>query len=222
MEIKPEIRHLKEMENVVYDKDFAKKNPALELYSIYRGIGQENGIRYDETIIPGQMLSQEFTRTKGNRNSNNFGELYIVLEGEAIFLMQKTVTLILDRKKTIQDRIVKDVLAIKAQKGDYIIVPSDYAIIIINASKKELKTGNWVSQKNENIYKELEKMGGMCYFAIAKNSNLKTQISKPQLKSQNSRIKWVKNSNYKIVPSLRFEKPLKQKPKNLDFLKQPR
>ena len=187
MEIKPQIRYLKEMVKVVYDKNFAKQHPDLELYSVYRGIRQENEIRYDETIIPGQMLSQEFTRTKGNQNSNNFAELYTILKGEAIFLMQKA-----------NKEIVQDVLAAKAQKGDYIIVPCDYAIIIINASKKELKTGNWVSQKNENIYKDLEKMQGMCYF-YTKNG-------------------WIKNKNYKKIPELRFEKPLKQKPENLDFL----
>jgi len=182
-----QIRYLKEMGNVVYDKNFAKNNPVLELYYVYRGIRQENGIRYDETIIPNQMLGQEFVRTKGNQNSNNFGELYTVLEGEAIFLMQKA-----------NKEIIQDVLAVKAQKGDYIIVPADYAIIIINASKKELKTGNWVSQKNQNIYRELEKMGGMCYFYTKSG--------------------WIKNKNYKKIPELRFEKPLKQKPKNLDFL----
>jgi len=29
---------------------------------------------------------------------------------------------------------------------------------------------------------------------------------------------WIKNKNYKFVPKIRFEKPLKEKPKNLDFL----
>jgi oxalate decarboxylase/phosphoglucose isomerase-like protein (cupin superfamily) len=32
---------------------------------------------------------------------------------------------------------------------------------------------------------------------------------------------WVKNKNYEKTPELRFEKPLKSIPKNIDFLKNP-
>jgi len=199
---KPQIRYLKEMGKVVYDKDFAQKNPDLELYSVYRGVKKQGEIRYDITVIPPQMLSQEFVRTKGNRNSNGFNELYTILSGEAIFLMQKVYP---ERSRRVQDA-----KAIKVKKGDYVLVPADYSVIIINASKKELKTGNWVSEKNQNIYEELEKIGGMCYFAV---------VQKSKIKYQKSKIKWIRNKNYKKIPELRFEKPLKKKPKDLNFLK---
>ena len=134
------------------------------------------------------MLGQEFVRTKGNRNSNDFPELYTVLKGEAIFFMQKT-----------EGEIVKDVMAVRAKKGDFVIVPAKYAVVTINPLKKELKLGNWVSEKNKNIYGELEEMGGPCYFYTTSG--------------------WIKNKNYKRIPKLRFERPLKEKPKKLDFLK---
>jgi glucose-6-phosphate isomerase len=202
----PQVRYLKEMTQVVYDKDFAKKNPVLELYYVYRGIKKENEIRYDITAIPPQMLGQEFVRTKGNRNSNNFGELYTVLRGEAVFLVQRS-----------KNDMVEDVYVIKAKRKDYILLPAECSVIIINTSRKELRTGNWVSEKNENVYKELEKMGGMCYFAIAKKSKVKSPAY--QQTEQKSKINWVKNNNYKKIPKLRFKNPLKQKPKSLDFLK---
>jgi len=188
MEIKPQIRLLREMEKVVYDKDFAKANPDLELYYVYRGVKRENGIRYDVTVIPPKMLGKEFVRTKGNRNSRNFQELYTVLKGKAIFLMQKA-----------KGKIVEDVVAVEAKKGDFVIIPPKYAVITINPTKKELKLGNWVSEKNKNIYEELEKMEGACYFYTTDG--------------------WIKNENYKRIPKLRFENPLKQKPKTLHFLK---
>lgn len=186
--MKKQIRYLREMEEVVFDKNFAREFPDLKLYYVYRGVKKENGIRYDITVIPPQILGKEFVRTKGNRNSNNFPELYTVLTEEAIFLMQKA-----------KGEIVEDALAIPAKKGDYIIVPPKYAVITINPSKKTLKLGNWVSEKNKNIYEELEKMKGACYFYTKSG--------------------WIKNENYKKIPKLRFEKPLKKKPKNLDFLK---
>lgn len=185
---KPDVRLLDEMKKVVLDQDFAEKFPGLELYNIYRGVKKKNEIRYDITVIPPKMLGKEFVRTKGNRNSKAFQELYTVISGEAIFLMQK-------HKKGL----VEDVVAIRAKRGDWVIIPPKYAVITINPIKKTLKTGNWVSEKNKNIYKELETMGGASYFYTKKG--------------------WVKNKNYKKVPKLRFEKPLKKIPKNLDFLK---
>ena len=185
---KPEIRYLNDMKEVLYDKKWLESAPNLELYYMRRGVKKKNGLRCDITVIPPRMLGKEFVKTKGNRNSNNFPELYTVLEGKAILLTQKT-----------KDGIVKDIAAIKMKKGDWAIVSSDYAVITINpSSQKTLKTANWISEKNKNIYGELETMAGACYFYTKEG--------------------WVKNIKYKIAPKLRFEKPLKKSPKNLDFL----
>lgn len=182
-------RRLKEMTNVVYNQDFAQKNPELELYKVDRKIKVDQDLRWDITTVPPKMIGEEFVRTKGNRNNQGFQELYTVLEGEAIFLMQKT-----------KDGIVEDVYAIKASASDWIIVPPDYEIITINpSSEKILKTGNWVSNKTENIYKDIEKFKGACYFYTLNG--------------------WIKNKNYQNVPEIRFEEPLKQEPENLDFLR---
>jgi len=182
------IRHLNGVQKVIYDQEWARSAPNLELYYGYRGIEKRGDLRYDITVIPPRMLGREFNRTKGNRNSKGYQELYTVLKGEAIFLMQKT-----------QGKIVEGVVAIKASLEDWVIVPPNYAIITINPSQEILRIGNWVSEKTENIYKELEKMKGPCYFYTKSG--------------------WIKNKNYKKIPELRFEKPLKSMPQNLDFLK---
>ena len=85
---KPDIRYLDDMREVLYDKKWAKKAPNLELYYMYRGLKKKNGLRYDITLISPQMLGKEFVKTKGHEHLN-LGEVYIVLEGEAIFLIQK-------------------------------------------------------------------------------------------------------------------------------------
>jgi len=190
MEIKskrPDIRFLNDMKKVLYDREWAKTAPNLELYYMYRGLKKKDGLRYDITIIPPRMLGKEFVRTKGNRNSKNFPELYTVLEGKAIFLIQRS-----------KGEIIQDLSAIIAEKGDWIKIPSKYAVITINPSRKNLKLGNWVSEKNKNIYKELEEMQGACYFY--------------------TKAGWVKNKNYEKIPKIRFQKPLKKIPKSLDFL----
>jgi len=187
---KPDIRYLYDMKDVIYDKKWFKTAPNLELYYMYRGVKKKGGLRYDITAIPARMLGQEFVRTKGNRNCKNFPELYTILKGEAIFLMQKT--------KSRKINIIEDIVAIKAKPGDWIVVPPKYAVVMINPLKKILKTANWVSEKNKNVYQELKVMKGAGYFYAKKG--------------------WIKNKNYKRVPKLRFKKPLKSMPKNLNFL----
>jgi len=163
---KPQIRFLDEMKDVLYDKEWAKTAPNLELYYMHRGIKKKGDLRYDITVISARMLGKEFVRTKGNRNSKGYQELYTVLTGEAIFLMQK-----------VQGKIVEDVLAIKAKESDWTIVPPNYSVITINPSKKVLKTGNWVSKKTKNIYEDIEKMKGACYFAIVQATSNKQQAT---------------------------------------------
>ncbi len=184
---KPNVRYLNEMKEVIYDKKWLKTTPDLELYYMYRGINEKGDLRYDITIIPSRMLGEEFVKTKGHEHIGKYGELYMVLEGEAIYLAQKR-----------KGNLIEDVYAVKARKGDVIIIPPGYAHVSINPSKKDLKMANWVSENCKSDYQMFEKMQGACYYYTKKG--------------------WVKNKNFEKVPKLRFEKPLKSIPKDLSFL----
>jgi len=184
---KTDIRYLNDMRQVVYDKEWLKTAKNSELYYMYRGVKKDCELRYDITVIPPKKLGKEFVKTKGNCNSKSFPELYTVLKGKAIFLMQKT-----------KGKMIKDVFAVKAAKENWIIVPPEYYVISINPSNSILKLGNWVSEKNKNIYKDIEIMHGACYFYTKSG--------------------WIKNKKCLKVPKLRFEKPLKSIPKDLRFL----
>ncbi len=185
---KPEIRHLRDMKAVLYDQAWAKKAPDLELYYMYRGLKKKNGLRYDITVIPPKMLGKEFVKTKGHEHSDNYGEMYIVLKGRAIYLLQK-----------YQNNQIKDVYAVKAKKGEAVIIPSHYSHITINPSKKEILTeANWLDEKCRNIYDLFVKKQGACYYYTKKG--------------------WTKNKKYDRIPKLRFKRPLKQTPRDLNFL----
>jgi glucose-6-phosphate isomerase len=184
----PDIRKIKDIENVLFDERTCKANPEQELYYMYRGIKDENGLRYDITVIPPFLMGDEFVKTKGHFHSSNHAEMYIVLEGEAIFLMQKG------------NDEVEDVYAVKASKGNAVIVNKGYGHITINPSAKEtLKLANWVSDECISDYESIEKKRGAAYFYTIKG--------------------WIKNNNYENVPEIRFEEPLKEIPQNLNFLK---
>jgi len=184
----PNIRYLNDMRDVIYDKEWLKTAPNLELYYMYRGLKRKDGLRYDITVIPPRMLGKEFVKTKGHKHIGSYGEIYIVLEGKAIFFMQKG-----------EKGVIEDVYAIKTKKGEVAIIPSYYAHITINPSQKELKMANWMAEEAKSDYKPIQKIEGGCYYYTRKG--------------------WIKNKNYKKVPKLHFEKPLKSIPKNLDFLK---
>lgn len=186
--LKPDVRTLDDMREVLYDKDFAKNSPDMDLYFMYRKVKNENTLNHNITIIPANMLGNEFVKTAGHVHMGPQQEIYTVLEGEAIFLMQKG-----------NEDKVEDVYAVKAKKGESAIIPSFYGHVTINPTNEDLKTGDWSSETTKVDYSLFKKLEGACYYY--------------------TKTGWIKNENYKNVPELRFEEPLKEVPEDLSFLK---
>jgi len=155
-------------------------------------------LKYNITVVPARLLGKEFTKTKGHIHIENYAETYTVLEGEAIYLMQKT-----------QNEVVEDVYAVKAKKGESVIIPPFYGHVTINPSDKDLKTGDWTSINCKSDYSLFEKLKGACYYYVRGPASAKGF----------GEGTWIKNENYKEVPPIRFERPLQVLPDNLDFLK---
>ncbi|MBU1046041.1 glucose-6-phosphate isomerase [Patescibacteria group bacterium] len=152
--LNPDIRTIKDMGSVLCDKEWQKTaNPNTELYYMYRGLKEKNNLRYDITLIFPIMLGKEFNKTKGHTHKNECREIYIVLESEAIFLLQKE-----------KDDIIEDVYAVKAKQGEVCVVPPLYSHITINSTTKILKTANWVDRNMESSYEGIQQRNGACYF----------------------------------------------------------
>jgi glucose-6-phosphate isomerase len=186
---KPEIRYLTDLIPVLFDRGWAKTARNIPLYYIYRGLKTKNGIRYDVTVIPPKMLGEEFVKTKGHYHFGSYGELYKILAGESIFLIQK--------------KEAKDVYFVRAKRGEYILIPPHYGHTIINPSSKTessstLKIANWVSKDCRSDYKSIERKRGFCYYYTKSG--------------------WVKNKFYKQIPKLKIKRFLKLSPKSLKFL----
>lgn len=183
---KPDVRYLDDMRGVLYDQKWAKRAPNFPLYYMYRGIKKKDGLRYDITIIPSKTLGQEFPKTKGHGHSKNYQELYIVLEGRAIFLIQKS-----------QNEEIEDVYAIYAKKGEAVIIPPNYGHLTINLTKGELKIANWLNKNCQNIYDLFEKKQGACYYYLKsgwiKNKNYKKI---PKLRFEKSLKSMPKNLDF--------------------------
>lgn len=163
--VEPAIRMLYDMKEVINDRQWLSESKNIELYYMYRDLYLshtdkdkllEQGLRYDITIVPPGMMGKEYIKTAGHFHPSAHGgvitypELYEVLEGEAIYLLQK------------QD--LSDVVAIYAIEGDKVIVPPDYGHITINRSNKTLKMSNFVDKDFNSIYEPFKEKGGGAYF----------------------------------------------------------
>jgi len=95
-------------------------------------------------------------------------------------------------------KFIEDCYVVEAKKGDFVIIPPIYDHLTINPAERELKMANWISKRCQSDYGLFERFQGACYYYTKKG--------------------WIKNKNYKKVPKLRFEKPLKNRPKSLNFL----
>lgn len=227
--IKPKIRYAAEMDSVIYDRKWIENSSDLKLYYMYRDLAEneedhkkaiEENLRYDITVLPPLMLGKEYLKTAGHghpivpQTKLTYPEIYEVLRGKAIFLLQSA-----------QGGEINNVYAISAKENDKIIIPPNYDHLMINTSNQELKTANWVCREFAvNIYDVIQEKRGFCYYAL--KGNLEEEIN------------WVKNENYTGIPSLEFLSPnlnlekfgitkeeklydLIKTPEKLNFLKTP-
>lgn len=212
--IKPSIRHLYDMKEVVYDREWLEDADNLPLYYMYRDVYEvgdretilRKKLRYDITVMPARKLGKEFVKTKGHyhakTNSMTYPEIYGVLEGRAHYLLQKG-----------RDGSVDRVVLIEAEKGDVVVIPPNYAHITINPSERELKMANWVYRDFDSVYAPILERRGGAWFELVDG--------------------FVRNENYRKVPELeRFSAPkldmfqgafydLIKSPEKLGFLTNP-
>lgn len=161
----PDIRHLFDMTDVIFDQTWLAGAEDFDLYFMYRDLYLSRtdrekllaqGLRYDITIIPPAMLGREYMKTAGHYHplvaggSVTYPELYEVLEGEALYLLQSSD--------------LSDVVVVYASAGDKVLVPPDYGHVTINRSNKTLKMANFVARDFSSLYEPYRQKGGGAYF----------------------------------------------------------
>ncbi|MBU1599341.1 glucose-6-phosphate isomerase [bacterium] len=183
----PDIRRLESMRELLYDREWAERAGDIDLYYMYRDVARQEDtekiqgadLRYDITIIPPNMLGEEYTKTIGHYHpmavdsAISYPEVYEVLEGEAIYFMQK------------ED--LSDAYFVRASVQDKVIISPNYGHITINPSNKPLKMANWVCASFSSLYGAYkEKKGGAYYRTLSG---------------------WVKNTEYSPLPEIRELSP---------------
>ncbi|HUX35765.1 MAG TPA: glucose-6-phosphate isomerase family protein [Candidatus Paceibacterota bacterium] len=183
---RPDIRKIGDLESVISDKKWldksVKNKPA---YFMYRGLIGKSGLRYDITIMPFRLFGQELPKTLGHYHSfagatkYRYPEVYEVLGGNAVFLLQK-----------LSSGNIKKIFIIYANKNDKVIVPPGYGHITMNAGPGTLKLANWMAMESSSDYGLIVRKGGGAYFAL----------------KSDGKIKWVKNKRYGTLPKPEYKK----------------
>jgi len=194
--IKPSVRELEEMKDIVFDQEWLKKAESkTALYYVWRNVAENNqdkekigqvGLRYDITEFAPLTLGKEFNKTFGHIHSLVPGtnlaytEIYEVLEGEVYFLFQK-----------FKGNKIEDIFTVHCLAGDKYIIQPGYSHISINPTKKKTVMANWIATASQQSYKEIKEMKGGGYYAVKAKEG----------------IQWVKNQTYFSVPQLKFLEP---------------
>lgn len=212
----PDIRTPSQMREVIFDKGWlASANPKMPLYYMYRNVGmtedkkaiESSGIRYDITVFPPQMLGTEYLKSAGHYHplvpgqAVTYPELYEVLAGEALFLIQKV-----DGKKVVDAR------GIEAKAGDKVIIPPGFGHITINKSASVLVTANWVARDFKSDYGPIKALGGGAYFFT--NTGI---VKNPQYDNNLRELKKLGATPAKIL-GLKDREPMYTLVKNIDSL----
>ncbi len=167
----PRIRTIGELLDVLMDppEDVDPKTPA---YYMYRGVClldhahvfEKNNVRYDVTVIPPRRVGNEFIKTFGHYhptaehdpitgNPLSFPEVYEVLHGEALFLLQ--------------DRDARNFFAVRARAGKTVLIPPNLGHVTVNPSDKTLVMVNLVSSRFSSDYTPVrEKKGFAWYYTV--------------------------------------------------------
>jgi glucose-6-phosphate isomerase len=118
------------------------------------------GLRYDYTVIPPNNIGGESIKTYGHYHPEvvrgfTYPEVYQVLEGEALFILQKP-----------SNGKIEDVIVVEGKKWDTVIIPPNYGHVTINPTESDLITANWVYRNFSSIYEPYTKRRGACYYYI--------------------------------------------------------
>jgi len=152
------VRKLSDMQDVLMGMKTVHPEEDRIVYYMYRNVVFADTLRYDITYVTPTMLYQEYPKTFGHyhpiaEKKLSYPEIYHVLRGEATYLLQKNNT----------DGSV-DVMKIKANEGDVVLIPPNYGHVTINAAEKGLIMANVVSSKFKSEYDYYRENKGAAYY----------------------------------------------------------
>ena len=166
-------RSADQMRRVLLDPDCAL--PEV-IYWMLRDLGlkslpdfkQTAHLRYDISVFRGCPFGREFMKTSGHyhpykpHSGTAWPEVYEVLEGTALYLLQKVNDISLGPCEVE----VLDAIIVEGRPGDKVIMPPEYGHVTINAHPEALVMDNWVSSDFGSVYGKVEEARGFAYYYL--------------------------------------------------------
>jgi len=156
---KKDVRKLSEMRDVLKGHVVLDVEGDADMYYMFRNVLARNGIRFDITVLSGKTVHGECNKTYGHSHPEaeeglSFPEVYQVLDGSAVFLLQHTN----------RDRSVV-VSMIKAEAGQVVLIPPNNGHVTINPNEgSRLVLANIVADGFESDYSEFKENHGAAFY----------------------------------------------------------
>lgn len=148
-------RSLLELRKVLKDPNSTGPDPAYWVFSELDSKDKGNNWA-NLTIISAGNYSGELPKTYGHYNTTAVDELYHLIEGDGILLLQKG-----------SPEKIEEVYLIKAKPGDEIIIKPEYGHSWSNAGETPLLSfDNWTHGHTPADYSPIESRQGMAYYLI--------------------------------------------------------
>ncbi len=152
-------------------------NPELDGPEFHYHMVRGGDTKTNITIWESGKVGGEYIKSYGHYHTRDFDEIYTVLQGEGILLLQSE----------IKDDSVSGIKAIKVKAGDVIQIPLRAGHLMINTGSIWLVTSdNSPADLNHADYSLFKKFHGAAYYAAEKNG----------------KVIFEKNPHYKDLPEI--------------------
>jgi glucose-6-phosphate isomerase len=169
-------RTLADLQPALADREASGPDPA---YFMYRGLALVSAVgrhtarryqwRYDVTVFPPGRLGEECLRTLGHfhpavrEGEPSYPEVYEVLSGTALFLLQRVADYWADPAET---RVLEFII-LEAHAGEKAMMLPDYGHWTVNATDEPLVVSNWICDDFRSDYEPAVRAQGACCHLLA-------------------------------------------------------
>lgn len=160
------IKELDGLKPVLKDQKSLGPDP---VYWVFSEVSLREGWDNITIISPGN-LNGEYPKTFGHYHSQEVDEVYRLLEGEGIFIMQKKH---FEEGKWVPE-MVDAVFLIRAKVGDEITITPEYGHSWSNVGKCPLIAyDNWTWGHQPSDYEDIKRLQGLAYYLVEENGQVK-------------------------------------------------
>lgn len=128
------------------------------------------------TVIAPGKIGEEYPKTFGHYHGTDVDEVYHLIEGEGVLLLQKKF---IDENGNWIKEKVEEVVLIKAKPGDEVVITPEWGHSWSNIGKGPLLSfDNWRAGHSPTDYSDIEALQGLAYYLVEEAGKV-TAVANP-------------------------------------------